>query len=113
MQALWCALLLSSPDSEDLNCVCASSAPPLLAPSLLATLDCSEGSRASGLVSEDSRSRAALRSAGPPSNLPVCVCGQEVTYTGRQKKGVRRGDERDGDARVWQRQGGVRGYEPC
>jgi hypothetical protein len=25
------------------------------------------------LVSEDSSSRSVLRSAGPPSNLPVCV----------------------------------------
>lgn len=115
-EALWCAHCccpMSSPDSEDLNCVCASPAPPLLVPSLLETLDCSDGLRASGLVSEDSRSRAVvLRSAGPPSNLPVCVCGQEVGRVhgaaGERKVCVRRGDEkRWGNARVRQGQGGV------
>jgi hypothetical protein len=45
--------------------------------SRLETLDCSDGSRA-GLVSDDSTSRPAIRSAGPSFRVPVCVEGGGV-----------------------------------
>jgi hypothetical protein len=52
----------------------------------LEMLACSEGSRA-GLVSDDSRSRPAMRSAGPSFRVPVCVVWG-VGWGGGEAKGV-------------------------